>query len=144
MVQLRQFFEKELFVGLDVFSYDAQQEIDAAENDIAVHDFGEAVDGFGKCGQVTSAMRGKLDVREDHRRQTDLFTIKYDGLVLDDAVFSQALNAPPASGLRQADAFPDSRRVDVRLRLQKPEDLAINVVERGRLHDLCAYFSIYA
>ena len=54
--QLRQLLEEELLVGLDVLGHDPQQEIDIAEQHVAIHHFGKALHGFGKCGQVTAPM----------------------------------------------------------------------------------------
>ena len=77
-------------------------------------------------------------MREDHRRQTDLFAVEHDWLIFDDALFAHSLDATPAGRLGQADALPDRRSVDSRLGLQQAEDFAIDVINGNGLHNLCS------
>ena len=76
-------------------------------------------------------------MREDHRRKADLFSVEYHGLVLDDALLAQPLDSTPAGGLRQANALTNGRCIDARLGLQQGEDLAVDLIKRNRLHNLC-------
>jgi hypothetical protein len=85
-------------------------------------------------------MRGQLDVREYHGRQSDLLSIQNDGMIPEDAFLAQTLDAPPAGGLRQADALADCRGIDAGFILQEIEDFAIRGIERNSLHDLYVLF----
>ena len=46
--QLREFFEEKPLVGFDVFGDDSQQEVDVAEQHVAVHHFRAITDLLGK------------------------------------------------------------------------------------------------
>ena len=127
--KLREFLVHEPFVVLDVLGHDPQQEIHVAEDHVTVEHFGVLAHGFREIRQVTAAVRRQLDVREHHRAETDLLPVENRRLVLDHSFLAQTLDAPPARGLRQADALADLGGVDPRLGLQQFEDTAIGLVE---------------
>ena len=96
---LRQLLEEELLIGLDVLGHEPEQEVDVAEQDVAIEHLGVLADGVGERGQVAAAMGGQLDVREDHGVEADLLAIEFHGLVANDALVAEPLDAPPARRL---------------------------------------------
>ena len=109
-------------------SNDAEQEVDVAEEHIAIEDFRKAADGGDEIREVAAAVRRQFDVGEDHRIQPDLLPVEAHRLLLDDALLAQMLNPAPARRLRQTDPLADVRGVDPRLGLQHLENPAIYVI----------------
>ncbi len=97
--QLRQLLEKEPLIRLDVLGHDSQQKVDIAEHNVAIEHLWIVADRLREIGKIAAAMRCQFDVCEHHRIEANLLAIDLDGLILDYALVTQTLQAPPASGL---------------------------------------------
>ncbi len=71
---------------------------------------------------------------EHHRVEADLFAIQFYGLILDNALIAQPLDASPASRLRQADLLTNRRRIDARHLLQNLKNSTIYLINGYLLH----------
>ncbi len=127
--QLRQLFEEELFICLDIFSHDAQQEVHIAQHHVTIENLRIIADRLRERGEIAATVRGKLDVREYHRVEADFLTIDLDGLIHNHALVAQTLYAPPTSGLGQANLLAELRRVHAWHFLQPFEYSAVRLIQ---------------
>ena len=81
-------------------------------------------------------------MRKDHRIQANLFPIQLHWLVTNNALIAHALDAAPASRLRQADLLANRCRIDAGLTLQDLKNFAVYLINCQFAHDLVV-FNIY-
>lgn len=126
-------------VTRDVGNDDAQQVVGVAGHAVALDDFGQVADGVVELFEPGGVVLVGADGGEDTDGDIQALRVQQGYAAVDDAGLFQLLNASPAGGAAQADAFGDVRDRARAVGLQNVEDGSVELVH-GRVP--CLWFGL--